>query len=98
MPEKTDSDETCPSQLSNSLSPPHTETPTDSEPRQAESLEPDRHAEPVSHPPQPISEVNLLLGSAYPAACSFFLLLACLPTALVTMIIEVVRAADDGFL
>ncbi|XP_039649025.1 mitogen-activated protein kinase kinase kinase kinase 4-like isoform X16 [Perca fluviatilis] len=58
VPEKTDSDETCPSQLSNSLSPPHTETPTDSEPRQAESLEPDRHAEPVSHPPQPISEAD----------------------------------------
>ncbi|XP_035854364.1 mitogen-activated protein kinase kinase kinase kinase 4-like isoform X13 [Sander lucioperca] len=58
VPEKTDSDETCPSQLSNSLSPPHTETPTDSEPRQAESLEPDRHAEPVSHPPQPIREAD----------------------------------------
>ncbi|XP_034720185.1 mitogen-activated protein kinase kinase kinase kinase 4-like isoform X13 [Etheostoma cragini] len=55
---KTDSDETCPSQLSNSLIPPHTETPTDSEPRQAESLEPDRHAEPVSHPPQPIREAD----------------------------------------
>lgn len=67
VPERTDSDETCPSQLSNSPSPPQTETPTDSEPPQAKSLEPDRPAEPVSHPPQPIREVNLLLSSA----CSF---------------------------
>ncbi|XP_068575850.1 mitogen-activated protein kinase kinase kinase kinase 4-like isoform X3 [Cebidichthys violaceus] len=57
-PEKTDSDETCPSQLSNSPSPPLTETPTDSEPPRAESLEPDRPAEPVSPPPQPIREAD----------------------------------------
>lgn len=99
MPEKTDSDETGPSQLSNSpsLSSPQTETPPDPEPPQAESLEPDRPAEPVSHPPQPVREVNLLLGSAYPAACSFQLLLACLHTASVTMMIEVVRAENNGF-
>lgn len=88
VPEKTDSDETCPSPLSNSPSPPQTETPADSEPPQAESLEPDRPAEPVSNPPQPIREVNLLLGPAYPAACSFQLLLACLHTASVTMMIR----------
>ncbi|XP_027147293.1 mitogen-activated protein kinase kinase kinase kinase 4 isoform X10 [Larimichthys crocea] len=77
-PEQTD--ETCPSELLNSLtpSPVQTETPTDSEPPQAESLEPDRPAEPVSHLPQPIREVNVLLGSAchplLPALSSFFLL------------------------
>nr|XP_033471442.1 mitogen-activated protein kinase kinase kinase kinase 4-like isoform X8 [Epinephelus lanceolatus] len=58
VPETTDSDETGPSQLPNSPSPPPTETPTDSEPPQAESLEPDRPAEPVSHPPQPIREAD----------------------------------------
>ncbi|XP_038575118.1 mitogen-activated protein kinase kinase kinase kinase 4-like isoform X2 [Micropterus salmoides] len=59
VPEKTDSDETCTSQLSNSPSPPQTETPTDSEPPQAESLETDRQAEPVSNPPpQPIREAD----------------------------------------
>ncbi|XP_076579202.1 mitogen-activated protein kinase kinase kinase kinase 4-like isoform X3 [Chaetodon auriga] len=60
VPEKTDSDETCPSPLSDSPSPspPHTESPTDSEPPQAESSEPDRSAEPVSHPPQPIREAD----------------------------------------
>ncbi|XP_031707808.1 mitogen-activated protein kinase kinase kinase kinase 4 isoform X10 [Anarrhichthys ocellatus] len=57
-PEKTDSDETCPSQLSNSPNPPLTETPTDSEPPRAERLEPDRPAEPVSPPPQPIREAD----------------------------------------
>ncbi|XP_068446700.1 mitogen-activated protein kinase kinase kinase kinase 4-like isoform X14 [Clinocottus analis] len=57
-PEKTDSDETCPSQLSNSPDPNQTETPTDPEPPQAESLEPDRPAEPVSDPPQPIREAD----------------------------------------
>ncbi|XP_008279245.1 mitogen-activated protein kinase kinase kinase kinase 4 isoform X9 [Stegastes partitus] len=51
-------DETCPSRLSNSPSPPPTETPTDSKPPQAESLEPDRPSEPVSHPPQPIREAD----------------------------------------
>lgn len=74
--EKTDSDETCASQLSDS---PQTEPPPDSEPPQAESVEPDRPAEPVSHPPQPIREVNVLLSSG--SACSFQLLLACLHTA-----------------
>ncbi|XP_044043265.1 TRAF2 and NCK-interacting protein kinase-like isoform X9 [Siniperca chuatsi] len=59
VPEKTDSDETCPCQLSNSPSPAQTETPTDSEPPQAEGLEPDRPAEPVSNPPpQPIREAD----------------------------------------
>ncbi|XP_049425702.1 mitogen-activated protein kinase kinase kinase kinase 4-like isoform X12 [Epinephelus fuscoguttatus] len=58
VPETTDSDETGPSQLPNSPSPPPTEPPTDSEPPQAESLEPDRPAEPVSHPPQPIREAD----------------------------------------
>ncbi|XP_067439619.1 mitogen-activated protein kinase kinase kinase kinase 4-like isoform X7 [Thunnus thynnus] len=60
VPEKTDSDETCTSQLSDSPSPspPQTETPTDSKPPQAEHLEPDRPAEPVSHPPQPIREAD----------------------------------------
>ncbi|XP_074483643.1 mitogen-activated protein kinase kinase kinase kinase 4-like isoform X19 [Sebastes fasciatus] len=57
-PEKTDSDEPCPSQLSDSPSPPQTETPPDSEPPQAESSAPDRPAEPVSHPPQPIREAD----------------------------------------
>ncbi|XP_037617314.1 mitogen-activated protein kinase kinase kinase kinase 4-like isoform X6 [Sebastes umbrosus] len=57
-PEKTDSDEPCPSQLSDSPSPSQTETPPDSEPPQAESSEPDRPAEPVSHPPQPIREAD----------------------------------------
>ncbi|XP_034407088.1 mitogen-activated protein kinase kinase kinase kinase 4-like isoform X15 [Cyclopterus lumpus] len=56
VPEKTDSDETCPSQLSNSPDPP--QTPTDSEPPQAQGLEPDRPAEPVSDPPQPIREAD----------------------------------------
>ncbi|XP_051284173.1 mitogen-activated protein kinase kinase kinase kinase 4 isoform X8 [Dicentrarchus labrax] len=60
VPEKTDSDETCPSQPPNSPgpNPPQTEPPPDSEPPQAESLEPDRPAEPVSHPPQPIREAD----------------------------------------
>lgn len=88
MPEGTDSDETCPSPA-----PPQTETPTDSEPPQAESLELDRSAEPDSHPPQPIREVNLLLG----AACSFHLFLACFQMASATMMIEVVREAKKGF-
>ncbi|KAI3366299.1 hypothetical protein L3Q82_009768, partial [Scortum barcoo] len=58
VPEKTDSDEACPSPLPNSPSPLQTENPTDSEPPQAESLEPDRPAEPVSNPPQPIREAD----------------------------------------
>lgn len=83
--EKTD--EPCSTQDSPSPSPPLTESPTDSKPPQAESLESDRPAEPVNHPPQPIREVNLVLGSVYPAACSSFrLLLACLHT---DMMIEV---------
>uniref|UniRef100_A0A671WA19 non-specific serine/threonine protein kinase n=1 Tax=Sparus aurata TaxID=8175 RepID=A0A671WA19_SPAAU len=53
VPEGTDSDETCPSPA-----PPQTETPTDSEPPQAESLELDRSTEPDSHPPQPIREAD----------------------------------------
>lgn len=63
---QSDSEETCPGQLSDSPSPtpPQTETPTDSEPPQADSLEPDRPAEPVGHHPQPIREVNLFLSSA----------------------------------
>uniref|UniRef100_UPI0037E74F3D mitogen-activated protein kinase kinase kinase kinase 4-like isoform X6 n=1 Tax=Semicossyphus pulcher TaxID=241346 RepID=UPI0037E74F3D len=56
--EKTDSDETSPDQISDSPSPPPTETPPDSEPPQAESLEPDRPAEPVNHPPQPVREAD----------------------------------------
>lgn len=67
-PERTDSDETCPSQPSDSPSPPQTETPTDSDPPQVEGSESDRPEEPVSHPPQPIREVTLLLLSS---ACSF---------------------------
>ncbi|XP_034006903.1 mitogen-activated protein kinase kinase kinase kinase 4-like isoform X16 [Trematomus bernacchii] len=52
--QSTDSDETCPNQLSNPPTPYQTELP-DSEPPQAESLEPDR---PVSPPPQPIREAD----------------------------------------
>ncbi|KAJ4924090.1 hypothetical protein JOQ06_000331 [Pogonophryne albipinna] len=52
--QSTDSDETCPNQLSNPPTPSQTELP-DSEPPQAESLEPDR---PVSPPPQPIREAD----------------------------------------
>ncbi|XP_067349012.1 mitogen-activated protein kinase kinase kinase kinase 4-like isoform X7 [Channa argus] len=51
--EKTDSDETCLSHLANSPRPSQAETPT-----QAESWEPDRPAEPVSHPPQAIKEAD----------------------------------------
>ncbi|XP_029379385.1 mitogen-activated protein kinase kinase kinase kinase 4-like isoform X10 [Echeneis naucrates] len=91
--EKTHTVETCPS-----LSPPQTETPTDCKPPQAEGLEPDRPPEPVSHPVQPVREVNLLLGSAYSAACSFQLPLACPLTASVTMMMEVVRVTNNGFL
>ncbi|KAK1876658.1 TRAF2 and NCK-interacting protein kinase [Dissostichus eleginoides] len=52
--QSTDSDETCPNQLSNPPTPYQTELPN-SEPPQAESLEPDR---PVSPPPQPIREAD----------------------------------------
>nr|XP_033956252.1 mitogen-activated protein kinase kinase kinase kinase 4 isoform X12 [Pseudochaenichthys georgianus] len=52
--QSTDSDETCPNQLSNPPTPSQTEPPH-SEPPQAESLEPDR---PVSPPPQPIREAD----------------------------------------
>ncbi|KAK5891209.1 hypothetical protein CgunFtcFv8_018486 [Champsocephalus gunnari] len=52
--QSTDSDETCPNQLSNPPTPSQTELPH-SEPPQAESLEPDR---PVSPPPQPIREAD----------------------------------------
>ncbi|XP_040888144.1 mitogen-activated protein kinase kinase kinase kinase 4-like isoform X5 [Toxotes jaculatrix] len=55
VPEHTDTTETSPGP---SPSPPQTETPTDSKPPQAESSEPDRPAEPVSHPPQPIREAD----------------------------------------
>lgn len=64
----TDSDETCTNQIPDSPSPPQTDSPPDSDPPQAESLEPDRPAEAVS-------EVNLLRGSAHSAACSVQLLL-----------------------
>lgn len=76
-------DETSPSHISQSPTshPPMTETPTDSKPPQAECLS-DRPTEAFSHPPQPIREVNLLLGSVYPPACSFQLPLACLHTPL----------------
>lgn len=71
------------SRVSNSPSSLQTETPSDSNPPQTESSEPD--SEPVSQPPQPIREVNLLLGSA----CSFHLpLLACFHTASVVMMIK----------
>ncbi|XP_056226287.1 mitogen-activated protein kinase kinase kinase kinase 4-like isoform X4 [Seriola aureovittata] len=53
VPEKTHTVETCPSP-----SPPQTETPTDPNTPQAEGLEPDRPAEPVAHPPQPIREAD----------------------------------------
>lgn len=75
-PEETDCDETGPGQLSNSPRPSQTESPSDSEPPQGECSEPDSPAEPIGHPPPPIREVNLLVSSAYPAACSFWLLLA----------------------
>lgn len=88
MPERNDSDEPCPTP-----SPPQTESPTDSEPPQAESLEPDRPAEAVNHLSQPVREVNLLLSSA----CSFQLFLACLYRALtwVNMRIDLVEAHSD---
>ncbi|XP_054479711.1 mitogen-activated protein kinase kinase kinase kinase 4-like isoform X8 [Anoplopoma fimbria] len=54
VPEKTD----CPSQLSNTPNTPQTEAPTDSEPPQPESLEPDKPAESLSLPPQPIREAD----------------------------------------
>ncbi|MEQ2217549.1 hypothetical protein XENOCAPTIV_014382, partial [Xenoophorus captivus] len=83
--------ETIPNQISHCSTPhpPVTETPAESKAPQAESLEADRPTEPATHPPQPIKEVNLLLGSLCPAACSFQLLLACLHTVCV-MIIEAV--------
>ncbi|XP_060888348.1 mitogen-activated protein kinase kinase kinase kinase 4-like isoform X3 [Labrus mixtus] len=56
--ENTDTDETSPNQLSDSPSPPQTDSPPDSEPPQAEGLEPDRPAEAVSHPPQPVREAD----------------------------------------
>ncbi|XP_029925441.1 mitogen-activated protein kinase kinase kinase kinase 4-like isoform X8 [Myripristis murdjan] len=56
VPETTDSDEACSSQLSSS--PTQAETPTDPKPPHAERLEPDRPAEPVSHPPQPVREAD----------------------------------------
>ncbi|KAM6958297.1 mitogen-activated protein kinase kinase kinase kinase 4-like isoform 18-T18 [Tautogolabrus adspersus] len=56
--ENTDTDETSPNQLSDSPSPPQTDSPPDSEPPQAESLEPYRPAEAVSHPPQPVREAD----------------------------------------
>ncbi|KAL6115457.1 map4k4 [Pungitius sinensis] len=57
-PEETDCDETCPGQLSNSPRPPHTETPSDSEPPQAECLETNSSAESIGHPPPPIREAD----------------------------------------
>lgn len=73
--ERTDSDETCPSPTRA-----QTEPPIDTDPPQTESVESDRPAEAVDHPPLPVREVNLLLSSA----CSFQLMLACLCTASVT--------------
>ena len=95
--EKTD--ETSPSQIAQSPTPhpPMTETPSDSKPPKAEGLEPDRPTEPVSQAPQPIREVNLLLGSFYSVACSFCLPLACLHTASVAMMIELVPATNNTF-
>ncbi|KAM9835878.1 mitogen-activated protein kinase kinase kinase kinase 4-like isoform 2-T2 [Aulostomus maculatus] len=55
---QNDSDETCTTQLSPSPTQPQTETPTDSNPPQTENVEPDRPAEPASHPPQPIREAD----------------------------------------
>lgn len=48
-----------------------TETLADSKTPKAKSTEADRLTEPATHPPQPIREVNFLLGSICPAACSF---------------------------
>lgn len=76
--DKTASDETCSSQLANSPSSPQTDCKTP----QAENMEPDRH------PPQPVREVNLLLGSAHSTACSFQLPPACLCTASVTTVLN----------
>ncbi|XP_026220029.1 mitogen-activated protein kinase kinase kinase kinase 4 isoform X8 [Anabas testudineus] len=56
--ERADSDETCPSPLPNSPSPPQTETPTDSKTPEAERLDLDRPAEPISQPPQPFGEAD----------------------------------------
>ncbi|XP_028985427.1 mitogen-activated protein kinase kinase kinase kinase 4-like isoform X2 [Betta splendens] len=58
VPQKTDSDETCPSQLTNSPSPPQPETLSDSKTSQAEPLDLNRPAVSVSHPPQPIGEAD----------------------------------------
>lgn len=71
---------------------------SDSEPPQEESLDPDRPAEPVGDPPQPIREVNLLVGSAYPAACSFQLLLAYPRSDSATITTTEQRAAKNGVL
>lgn len=71
-----------------------TETPTDSKPLCAESLEPDRPPESISPPLQPVREVNLLFGSVYPAACSFQFSLACLRTSSKVVMIEVVPATN----
>ncbi|XP_041638164.1 mitogen-activated protein kinase kinase kinase kinase 4-like isoform X3 [Cheilinus undulatus] len=54
-PEKTDSEETSLNQLTDS---PQTETPPDSDHPQAESLDPDRPSEAVSHPPQAVREAD----------------------------------------
>lgn len=74
--ERTDSDETCPSHT-----PTQTEPPIDTEPPQTESVESDRPAEAVDHPPLPVREVNFLLSSAG----SFQLILACLCAVSVTV-------------
>uniref|UniRef100_A0A668A0V4 non-specific serine/threonine protein kinase n=1 Tax=Myripristis murdjan TaxID=586833 RepID=A0A668A0V4_9TELE len=49
-----------------SSSPTQAETPTDPKPPHAERLEPDRPAEPVSHPPQPVREVPVRTTSRSP--------------------------------
>ncbi|XP_024918025.1 mitogen-activated protein kinase kinase kinase kinase 4 isoform X11 [Cynoglossus semilaevis] len=58
--EKTETVETCPDQVQHSPGPlpSQTENPNDSHPPQAESLQPDRPANPVSHPAQPIREAD----------------------------------------
>lgn len=97
MLQKTDSDENCPSQLTNSPSPPQTEPLTDSKPSQAEPLDVSRPAEFVSHPPQPIGEVNILLSPACSSACFFYLLPACLYTASVTLMMQGFSLAHSWF-
>ncbi|XP_056157283.1 mitogen-activated protein kinase kinase kinase kinase 4-like isoform X4 [Lampris incognitus] len=55
--EDRDSDEACSNQISDPSNP-LTQAPDESKPLQAEHAEPDRPAQPVSHPPQPIKEAD----------------------------------------